>query len=117
LEFYRGAIELRAFRIEKVNINQTLKARGLSEECHAEPMKEQLEIDRIIGRLVEEQKVLPGYLTKKRKALAEAKSALSKTNAKKGKIELPRVASIEALFADYTNTIVGNSMGMIAEKY
>jgi hypothetical protein len=46
-------------------------------------MEGDLEIDRIIDRLVEQQKVLQGDLTEKRKALAEAKSALSKIRQKK----------------------------------
>jgi len=92
---------LRAFRVEKININQALKARGLLEEHRTELLEEKIEIDGIIDRLVEQQKVLKGDLSEKRKALAEAKSALSKTKVKKRKIELPTVASIEALFEDY----------------
>jgi hypothetical protein len=45
---------LRAFCIEKVNINQALKARGLSEYRFAELLEEKIEIDRIIDRLVEQ---------------------------------------------------------------
>jgi len=70
LEFYSGGgIELRAFRMVKVNINQALKARGLSEERRAELLEEKVEIDGIIDGLVDQQKGLQADLTEKKKII------------------------------------------------
>jgi hypothetical protein len=70
LEFYSGGgIELRAFRMEKVNINQALKARGLSKERRAELLEEKVEIDGIIDGLVDQQKGLQADLTEKKKII------------------------------------------------
>ena len=49
-------IELRAFRLEKVNINQALRARGLSEERRTTLLEEKSEIEGIIDGLVAQQK-------------------------------------------------------------
>jgi hypothetical protein len=49
-------IELRAYRLEKVNISEALRARGLSEEGHTALLEEKAEIEGIIDGLVAQQK-------------------------------------------------------------
>jgi hypothetical protein len=52
-------------------------------------------------RLVAQQNRLQGDLAEKKKALMEAKSALSTSRANKTKLEVPTLASIEVLFEKY----------------
>jgi hypothetical protein len=64
-----STIKLSAFDVEKVNINQALKATGLSEERRSALLEEKVEMD----RLVDQQKDLQGDLPEKKKALSEDK--------------------------------------------
>ena len=80
-----GSIELRAFRVEKAQLNAMARRRGLSQEQVRSLNEQREDLDRNIAALDAQQKLLEKDASTKRSALSEAKKALKKSNQKRRK--------------------------------
>jgi hypothetical protein len=61
-----GAIDLHMYRMERVNVNNSLKSRNLNQEARVDLMDQKQGIENLIERHVQEQKQLQQDLTLKR---------------------------------------------------
>ena len=69
-----GSIELRAFRVEKAQLNAMARRRGLSQEQVRSLNEQREDLDRNIAALDAQQKLLEKDASTKRAALSETKS-------------------------------------------
>ena len=78
-----GSIELRAFRVEKAQLNAMARRQGLSQEQVRSLNEQREDLDRNIAALDAQQKLLEKDASTKRSALSEAKKALKKNPIRK----------------------------------
>jgi hypothetical protein len=81
--------DLKFYRLERVQLNKELKARGLREESRNELMERKQEIEYWVSVLTAEQQRLKLDVSTKREIFSEASKALKETHQKKKTSQIP----------------------------
>jgi hypothetical protein len=87
--------------MEKVTLNEALKARNIDQETRSDLVEQKQHIKERIEGLQEEHKQLQVDLTVKHKCLKDAKDALKKIQSEITKMDIPTVVAREHLFSEY----------------
>jgi hypothetical protein len=93
-----NAEDLKFYKLERVELNYRLKARGLSEEIRNELTKRKQEIEYWVSALTADQQRLKSEVSSRREIFLDASKEI---RLKKTKSDTPTVATIENIFLTY----------------
>jgi hypothetical protein len=96
-----NAEDLKFYKLERVELNNRLKARGLSEESRNELTERKQEIEYWVSALTADQQRLKSEVSSRREIFLDASKALKEIQQKKTKSDTPTVATIENIFLTY----------------
>jgi hypothetical protein len=96
-----NAEDLKFYKLERVELNNRLKARGLSEESRNELTERKKEIEYWVSALTADQQRLKSEVSSRREIFLDASKALKEIQQKKTKSDTPTVATIENIFLTY----------------
>jgi hypothetical protein len=96
-----NAEDLKFYKLERVKLNNRLKARGLSEESRNELTERKQEIEYWVSALTANQQHLKSEVSSRREIFMDASKSLKEIRQKKTRSDTPTVATIENIFLTY----------------